>query len=94
MRGLAIAAVLMYHLNRTWVPNGFVGVDIFFVISGFVVASSAATFANQSLLNFSVEFYKRRIKRLLPQLQLFLFSFRLTPESSPPCVLFCMQLPD
>ena len=68
MRGLAIAAVLIYHLNRAWLPNGYLGVDIFFVISGYVVASSAATFSNQSLLVFCVEFYKRRIKRLVPPL--------------------------
>lgn len=29
MRGLAIAAVLIYHLNRAWLPNGYLGVDIF-----------------------------------------------------------------
>lgn len=49
-------------------PKWLLGGRHIFVISGYVVASSAATFSNQSLLVFCVEFYKRRIKRLVPPL--------------------------
>ena len=40
LRGLAVLAVVVYHLNSCWFPTGLVGVDIFFTISGFVVTSS------------------------------------------------------
>ncbi|MBD2551572.1 acyltransferase [Microcystis elabens FACHB-917] len=37
LRGAAMLAVLVFHLNKSWLPGGFTGVDIFFVISGYVV---------------------------------------------------------
>ena len=37
LRAVAVAAVVIYHCNHRWLPGGFVGVDIFFVISGFVI---------------------------------------------------------
>ena len=37
IRGLAVAAIVLFHFNKTLFPNGYLGVDIFFVISGFVV---------------------------------------------------------
>ena len=40
LRGLAVLAVMVYHLEPAWLPGGFVGVDVFFVISGFVVTAS------------------------------------------------------
>jgi hypothetical protein len=40
LRAVAVLTVMAYHLNRTFLPGGFVGVDIFFVISGFVVTLS------------------------------------------------------
>jgi peptidoglycan/LPS O-acetylase OafA/YrhL len=40
MRGIAVLAVFIYHLNEAWLPGGFAGVDIFFVISGYVVTGS------------------------------------------------------
>jgi peptidoglycan/LPS O-acetylase OafA/YrhL len=43
LRALAVAAVTLYHLNEHWLPGGFVGVDIFFVISGYVVTASLKT---------------------------------------------------
>ena len=40
LRALAVAAVVIYHCDPNWMPGGFVGVDVFFVISGYVVAGS------------------------------------------------------
>ena len=40
LRAVAVLAVIVYHLQPGWLPGGFAGVDVFFVISGFVVAAS------------------------------------------------------
>lgn len=68
MRALAVLAVLIYHLHGPWLPGGFVGVDVFFVISGFVVSASIASFRGRGLLQFLAYFYARRIKRIFPAL--------------------------
>ncbi|WP_181036503.1 acyltransferase family protein [Arthrobacter sp. B1805] len=66
LRGLAVISVLLYHLDVPFVPGGFVGVDVFFVISGFLITGlllkQLATAGRISL----VEFYARRARRLLP----------------------------
>lgn len=43
LRAVAVLAVVLYHMNSAWLPGGFAGVDIFFVISGFIVSASVAT---------------------------------------------------
>lgn len=68
LRALAVLAVVIFHLNAAWMPGGFVGVDIFFVISGFVVSLSIASFKGQGLGQFLAYFYARRIKRIFPAL--------------------------
>ncbi len=68
LRALAVLSVLIYHLNAAWLPGGFVGVDVFFVISGFVVSASIARFKGQGLPAFLSYFYARRIKRIFPAL--------------------------
>lgn len=68
LRALAVLAVLIYHLNGSWLPGGFVGVDVFFVISGFVVSASIASFPGRGLFQFLAYFYARRIKRIFPAL--------------------------
>ena len=70
LRALAVVAVIVFHLNRDWLPGGFVGVDIFFVISGYVVTHSLAQSTGGSLLDRLLAFYARRVKRLLPALLL------------------------
>nr|WP_218569626.1 hypothetical protein [Pseudomonas sp. Hp2] len=40
LRAIAVLAVVAYHLDARWLPGGFTGVDVFFVISGFVVSAS------------------------------------------------------
>lgn len=67
LRALAVASVVAYHLNGM-LPGGFVGVDIFFVISGFVVAHSAAQLSGSTALSFIAAFYARRLLRIAPAL--------------------------
>ena len=68
LRALAVLAVFLYHLHGPWLPGGFVGVDVFFVISGFVVSASIASFRGHGLMQFLSYFYARRIKRIFPAL--------------------------
>lgn len=68
LRALAVLAVLVYHLHGPWLPGGFAGVDVFFVISGFVVSASVARASHQGFGLFLGEFYARRIRRIVPAL--------------------------
>ncbi|MEH2320100.1 acyltransferase family protein [Nostoc sp.] len=68
LRAIAVVAVVIYHLNSTWLPGGFTGVDIFFTISGFVVSFSIAKKRGLSPANFVASFYARRILRIVPAL--------------------------
>ena len=68
LRALAVLSVIVYHLNENWLPGGFSGVDIFFVISGFVVSASVAEIKKTSPLGFFGYFYARRILRIVPAL--------------------------
>jgi peptidoglycan/LPS O-acetylase OafA/YrhL len=68
LRALAVVAVITNHFNKGILPSGYLGVDIFFVISGYVVTASLYERRNASLANFLLDFYARRIKRILPAL--------------------------
>jgi peptidoglycan/LPS O-acetylase OafA/YrhL len=70
LRAFAVVAVIINHFNRSLLPSGFLGVDIFFVISGYVITGSLATHHSATIKQLLVEFYARRIKRLLPALVL------------------------
>ncbi len=65
LRALAVLSVFIFHLNSSWLPGGFLGVDIFFVISGFLITSIITTQITNGHFSFK-EFYKRRIKRIYP----------------------------
>jgi peptidoglycan/LPS O-acetylase OafA/YrhL len=71
IRAFAVTAVIINHFNKEIVPSGYLGVDIFFVISGFVITSSLAGRPSKNFRDFLVGFYTRRIKRLVPALVLF-----------------------
>ena len=71
LRAFAVVAVIINHFNKQLLPNGYLGVDIFFVISGYVITSSLAGRKARNFLDFVKGFYERRIKRLLPALALF-----------------------
>jgi peptidoglycan/LPS O-acetylase OafA/YrhL len=71
LRAIAIIVVIINHFNQAILPSGYLGVDIFFVISGFVITASLAGRASQNLGDFLMGFYSRRVKRLVPALVLF-----------------------
>lgn len=68
LRAVAVLAVMLYHLWPQALPGGFTGVDVFFVISGYVVSASLASRAEPSLAQFILRFYARRMMRILPAL--------------------------
>eukprot|EP01013_Petalomonas_cantuscygni_P025872 TRINITY_DN4799_c0_g1_i1.p1 TRINITY_DN4799_c0_g1~~TRINITY_DN4799_c0_g1_i1.p1 ORF type:complete len:691 (+),score=-42.76 TRINITY_DN4799_c0_g1_i1:76-2148(+) len=68
LRAMAVSAVLANHFFELYAPNGYLGVDIFFVISGFVITGSLYGREQNGLGQFLVAFYTRRIKRLVPAL--------------------------
>ena len=69
LRAVAVTAVLLFHVDESWLPGGFVGVDVFFVISGYVVAGSLlGRAAATSTSEYLAAFYARRVKRLSPAL--------------------------
>lgn len=65
LRALAVLAVIVFHVNADLLPGGFVGVDMFFVISGFLITGIIAKGIESNSFSFS-EFFTRRIKRILP----------------------------
>lgn len=65
LRALAVLAVVIFHFNKQWLPGGFVGVDIFFVISGFLITGIVSRQVAKKEFSFA-EFYSRRIRRILP----------------------------
>ena len=67
-RAVAVIAIIIFHLNAQWLPGGFLGVDTFFVISGYLItALLVAEFYRDGTIDL-FEFWKRRIKRLIPAL--------------------------
>ena len=71
LRAFAVVAVIINHFNKDLLPGGYLGVDIFFVISGFVITSSLAGRESKNFLDFLSGFYERRIRRLVPALVIF-----------------------
>lgn len=68
LRAVAVLAVIFYHLDAGWLPGGFTGVDIFFVISGFVVSASVDRLPRNDLRTELLRFYERRMRRIAPAL--------------------------
>ena len=68
LRALAVIVVIVNHLEPSWWPLGYLGVDVFFVISGFVVTLSLLSRPLESRRAFLLAFYSRRVRRLLPAL--------------------------
>ena len=68
LRAISVIAVLIYHLNLTWWPGGFLGVDLFFVISGYVITRLILDSIERSSALDLKKFYRSRIRRLFPAL--------------------------
>ena len=68
LRALAVIAVMFYHLGFSWIPGGFLGVDLFFVISGYVITRLLLDSIAQSGGLDLRGFYLARARRLLPAL--------------------------
>jgi peptidoglycan/LPS O-acetylase OafA/YrhL len=68
LRAIAVLAVVVYHANKNWLHGGFLGVEVFFVISGYLITLLLITESEQNgKINFRA-FWMRRIRRLLPAL--------------------------
>ena len=68
LRALAVSAVVVYHADMAALPGGFLGVDLFFVLSGFLISALlAAEFERSGRVDYG-QFYLRRARRLLPAL--------------------------
>ena len=67
LRAIAVLAVIGFHAFPTWIRGGFVGVDVFFVISGYLISTILLTGMERGSFRFS-QFYIRRIKRIFPAL--------------------------
>jgi peptidoglycan/LPS O-acetylase OafA/YrhL len=70
LRAIAVVAVILNHFDARLLPGGFLGVDVFFVISGFVITSSLAGLPRENFARFFGRFLARRARRLLPALAL------------------------
>lgn len=81
LRALAVLSVTIFHFSSHWLSGGFLGVDIFFVISGFLITSALYRAIAKKEFSFK-DFYIRRIRRILPAFFLMLFVGLLLARST------------
>jgi peptidoglycan/LPS O-acetylase OafA/YrhL len=67
LRAISVIAVVLFHAYPNALPGGFVGVDIFFVISGFLITNILLTQAQNGTIKW-IDFYCKRVRRLFPAL--------------------------
>ena len=65
LRAIAVLSVFSFHLNHSWLPGGFVGIDVFFVISGYLITTIILKDCDASDFSLLI-FYQRRIARIFP----------------------------
>ena len=66
LRAIAVIGIIIYHLNKQWLTGGFLGVDTFFVISGYLITSLLLNeYEETGIINLK-NFWIRRFKRLIP----------------------------
>lgn len=87
LRALAVAAITVFHINKYLLPGGFVGVDVFFVISGFLITNHLLASLEKGKFSFS-DFYIRRVRRLFPAL----FAMLIATSVAAPFLLFPSEL--
>src|SRR6187431_3323943 len=68
LRALAVVAVMIYHANSSWLPGGFLGVEMFFVISGYLITLLLIAERERNYRISLGHFWIRRARRLLPAL--------------------------
>lgn len=73
MRALAVVAVMVYHANSDWLPGGFFGVEMFFVISGYLITLLLISERERTYRISLRHFWLRRARRLLPALFTMMF---------------------
>jgi peptidoglycan/LPS O-acetylase OafA/YrhL len=73
LRAIAVLSVVAFHAFPSWVKGGFIGVDVFFVISGYLISTIIFENLDKGTFSFS-EFYSRRIRRIFPALLLVLIA--------------------
>lgn len=76
LRGIAIILVVLFHLFPDYIPNGYLGVDIFFVISGYLITGSILKKINTNDFTWK-GFIGKRIKRIIPALFFIFLLFQL-----------------
>lgn len=75
LRAIAVLAVIIFHIEFLgFLPGGFTGVDMFFVISGYVISRSLSERAKWPLATFLLDFYRRRMLRIVPALLVMLLT--------------------
>ncbi len=89
VRAIAVAAVVLYHGGVSWLRGGFLGVDVFFVLSGFLITSLLLTELEGTGRVRLLRFYERRARRLLPALVVLVllvaaFAYLVVPHGSYP----------
>ena len=67
LRTIAVVPVILFHAGFSWMSGGFVGVDVFFVISGYLITTILLTEMDQGQYSL-MRFYERRARRILPAL--------------------------
>lgn len=86
LRAIAVLSVVFYHADPTWISGGYVGVDVFFVISGFLITTLVLKDLDAGTFSLS-DFWMRRIRRIFPALfavmavTLIVFSFFYPPRA-------------
>jgi peptidoglycan/LPS O-acetylase OafA/YrhL len=81
LRAVAVLLVVLYHANLPGLHGGFVGVDVFFVISGFVITGLLLRERTATGRTSLLSFYSRRVRRILPAATLVIVT---TSGSAPP----------
>ncbi len=85
LRAVAVLSVIVFHIDKTLLPGGFVGVDLFFVISGFLISRNIVSEIERGTFSI-LDFYRRRVKRIAPAMfvvivaTLIVAQFVLLPE--------------
>lgn len=78
LRAIAVIGIIIYHLNKQWLSGGFLGVDTFFVISGYLITSLLLKEYEETGIIKIKQFWIRRIKRLLPAVLILIFTVTMS----------------